>query len=91
MILLKNWSITTKDPYIPPEASKRYLQGNVYGHCRKEDGTFVRTSSIKKINSKDRMIITSSGSIYKLGEIDPEYEKLYPGAEKMLFLGGCDD
>lgn len=83
---IENWSVTLVgpiDPYKPPEAHKQAISGNVYGNPKFPEGCFVTTSSIKRVLSDG--VITKSGSFYELGEIDPEYEKLYPNARERFF------
>jgi hypothetical protein len=84
MIKIENWSIVEKadNPYQAPELRKQYLRGTVYNHPIKGDGKLVITSSI--IKEEDGYIITNSGSIYELGTVDEEYEKLFPDAKNRL-------
>ena len=82
-IILNNWSVVFYDPYKAPELQKACLHGKVIGHPRFEDGTEVTTSFIEKLD--EDQIITHSGSRYKLGQTDPEYERLYPNAKERLF------
>ena len=81
---LENWSVvfSDNDPYLHPELQTLSLCGNVFNHPRFKDGKRVTTSSIKGFDGE--LIMTSSGSKYELGEIDPEYEKLYPDAKNRL-------
>ena len=44
---------------------------------------YVTTSSI--ISNADGKITTVSGSVYELGDVDPEYEKVYPNAAERIF------
>lgn len=82
---LENWSIisSTIDPYKAPELSKPALRGNVFGHPRFEDGKLIHTSSIAGI-TKENHILTHSGSKYMLGEIDSEFDEMYPNAKERL-------
>jgi hypothetical protein len=66
------WSVKT-DTYAAPELGRNYLQGDVFGHPRHEDGKNVTTSRISKV--KGRLVKTRSGSVYRLGRIKPEYRK----------------
>lgn len=67
---LTNWSLLQRggDGYTAPELCDWYLQGNVYGHPKIEDGTFVTTSRITNVvnKGKKRIITTRSGSVYCL-------------------------
>jgi len=53
------------------------VSGHVYGHPKFEDGTFITTSPIEKINVQDVSVETATGSIYKLGKPVPEMEWEY--------------
>lgn len=83
---LENWSLrVTHDPYTPPELREKVLMGCVYGHENQErfyDGKCIQTSII--INIKNGVVETNSGSLYELGEVDPEYEKMFPDALKRM-------
>ena len=82
MIEINNWSVChhPRDAMLPPEARNQVLHGDVL-----EDGKAkkVLTSYIKA--KRGECIVTSSGSHYKLGTIDPEYEKAYPNAKNRLW------
>ena len=83
--IMKNWSVTQDnfDPYTAPELIKYKLQGNVYGHPRFEDGTFVVTSSIQAVmNCGTHKNIKTRNTDYKIypDDVDPEYEKVYGNA-----------
>jgi hypothetical protein len=64
---LDNWSVT-QDPdlSIPPEMRMRCLLGT-----RQSDGKRVLTSPF--VAATGRSITTRSGTIYFLGEVDPNY------------------
>ncbi len=81
---LENWSVILNQfgPYEAPEQHSAQLRGNVFNHPRFEDGEVVITSLIVK--EKNGMIVTHSGSHYTLGEVDAEYERLYPDAKNRL-------
>lgn len=69
---LDNWSVKgNASPYTAPECYSLCLTGTVTGHPRFADGDVIRTSSIK--DAKGRFVHTNSGSIYKLGKINPKY------------------
>lgn len=64
---LNNWSvISNADPYTPPEYECKKLSG-----IREEDNKEVITSTI--MSADGNKIITYSGSVYILGEIDPGF------------------
>lgn len=76
---LENWSVigVSRSPYDAPESHWYCLQGI------SEIGNQVVTSSI--VGYKNNYVLTRSGSVYRLGVVDPDYEKLYPNAKKRLF------
>lgn len=79
MLRLENWSVVAG-----AEQCKCFI-GNVYGHPNFEDGASGHTSVIEKINSENETVETYSGSVYTLGEVDPEYEAQFPNARERLF------
>jgi hypothetical protein len=73
MVIIKNWSVTSKydNVYMPPEARTLYLQGYVYGHPKFKDGDSIRTSAIKAVDGN--LVTTLSGSTYQLDEPHPNF------------------
>jgi hypothetical protein len=68
---LHHWSIENNfdnNIYLAPEQCKTYLIGT-----RDTDNKMVKTSSISNVNGTT--ITTKTGSVYILGEIDPDYLK----------------
>lgn len=85
---LEKWGMrATASIYSAPEQISYYLTGDVYGHPKYADGTFVTTSSITETNRREQTVRTRR-STYFLGEPDPEYEKLFPGAKARFFDRG---
>jgi hypothetical protein len=84
---IENWAVVTPalDPWAAPETQRLSLNGNVFGHPRFDDGAHITTSSIVGKNNEDE-ILTHSGSAYKLGQVNPDYEAKFPGA-RARFLG----
>lgn len=82
---LENWAITftQQDPFKAPEQAATQLTGEVYGHPRFDDGTFVVTSKI--VGTQDEIVKTYSGSEYELGVVHPEYELRFPDARTRMF------
>lgn len=80
MYRLENWSLTSGNHSV--ESGITYFQGNVYGHPRFVDGFFIHTTRI--VNYENGVFETKSGSQYVLGEVDKEYEKLFPNAYQRL-------
>lgn len=70
-VRIEGWSLW-RDPYHPPEAGAR-LTGRAYGHPDGPDGWTVLSSAIVSADPETRTVITESGRVYVLGEIDPEY------------------
>jgi hypothetical protein len=82
---LENWCVTplAASPYTPPECQAHGLHGTVYGHPYFADGDEITTTECAsvKVDEPARVTITTrSGSRYVLGEVDPEYERQFPGA-----------
>ena len=86
---LENWSIV-HGAYKAPE-QRGYLIGDVYGHPTRPDGRRVRTSVIVAVDPIAEAVKTYSGSIYELGEADPDYEKAFPGARERLLHCGLSE
>lgn len=85
--ILENWSITIQpNPYMAPEQCAKLMQGKVYGRSPEfEDGTFITTTRIITVfEDNGACVLTSSGSVYKLGSVDVEYEKAFPDALNRL-------
>lgn len=76
-ITIQNWSfVTDNDPYRAPELSDFRIQG------RKGDNKYIITSNL--VGQRNGKILTSTGSIYSLGEVDPDYERAFPNAKVRL-------
>lgn len=72
-IPINNWYLSgTGGPYTAPELRQIFLVGDAFGHPRHEDGKKVSTTPIVKVQGKT--VHTRSGSIYRLGTIDPGYK-----------------
>lgn len=88
-MILKNWSVTSDvNAFIAPELKHYYLQGNVYGNPKFEDGRNVITSRIMELNDKGdyKEAITRSGSVYQLfkNDVNPEAEMQHPNYYERL-------
>lgn len=84
-MILRNWSVVIAeefDPYKAPELYAARLHGNVYGHHKFVDGAEITTSRV--VGVTENAVLTNSGSTYELGEVNPEYEKLFPDARKRI-------
>ena len=75
---LENWAVVYTDPYRAPEDQHPHLHGTVYGNPKFDDGEDITTSRIVQIDPVAKTVTTYSGSVYELGAVDPEWEKLYP-------------
>lgn len=85
IVRIENWKVVVRgDSYIAPELMDQCLHGNVFGHPKKPDGSEVTTSAIVGWDANTRTVITKSGTHYLCGEIDPEYEKVYPDARQRM-------
>ena len=74
MVKLDNWSVLSdQDPYRAPEMRSSRLKGIPTGHPRKQDGKTIYTSPVVSVDG--RKVTTRSGTVYRLGRIDPLYRK----------------
>lgn len=82
MKTLDNWSVnlSDSDPYLAPELRSQLLCG-VSG-LEKTKGHVTITSRI--VGKRNGSVVTYSGSEYKLLNVNPEYENLYPDAKNRL-------
>lgn len=85
-IVIENWALVM-DRFVKPEDIKNFrtlvgLHGQVFGHPDFEPGHYVLTSWVK--GQKDDLVITKTGSEYKLGEPSPEYMAFCPNAKAEL-------
>ena len=72
LVTLINWYTSfgrSKNPYEPPEQTEMALCGEVYGHCRLEDGERITTSSVK--GSIGRIVRTENTTYRLVGRPDP--------------------
>jgi len=83
-MVIQDWAVVTDpDPFTAPELKAPMLYGEVYGHPRFADGKCVRTSRIVS-KTEYGEVVTESGSVYRLGAVNPAYELKFPGAEERL-------
>lgn len=84
---IHNWSVVNwrPSPYAAPEQGVQRISGKleVSGDQKPEYRDDILTSS--PVGKRDDCVVTKSGSHYKLGDVDPEYERLFPNAKKRLF------
>lgn len=73
---LQNWRVCA-DPYAAPEQGRVWLVGVVQGHPRLPDGETIETSPIASADG--RLVTTRSGTVYRLGAIDPKYRRWMKG------------
>lgn len=68
------WRICAEsDPSQAPETLGGFLVGRVYGHPTISDGLEIKTSPVKSVNFKDRIAITTTGTVYELMDPSPDY------------------
>lgn len=89
---LENWAVVDipNNPYVPPECKRKCLQGTCaerarevyYRTPRDIQKDEVTTSPIEKIEGK--RITTRSGTVYILGEVNPEYVSFLKAIGKEL-------
>lgn len=71
MVRLNGWAVVRSRWAAPEQAM--FLTGNVEGHSKFNDGDHVTTSAVAHFEG--RVITTSSGTKYILGEPSPEYRE----------------
>jgi hypothetical protein len=49
---IKQWSVWTDNPYLPPEMGISYIHGIVYGHKDHKDGSIIKTSRIVHVDAQ---------------------------------------
>lgn len=91
---LENWSVVDvpNSPYVPPECKRKCLQGTCPERAREVyyklppeiQKDTILTSPIHEIQGK--RITTRSGSVYILGEVDPNYVEFLHALGKELDL-----
>ena len=82
---LNDWVLAHNGSYLPihyPLDCAR-LHGLVSGHPDIDEGERITTSCITGV-SEDGCIETQSGSVYELGDVEPEYDKKFPDARNIL-------
>jgi len=67
---ITDWTIVVEqsDGFRAPELLKRRLHG-----LRVHDGKYITTSHIVKYKKEDNLVVTSSGTHYKLGKMNDAY------------------
>lgn len=91
-MILKDWTVFVhnSNEYQAPELGSPRLQGEVYGHPRFVDGTFVHTSTLISIEDMGthKEAKTMGGSTYILYKenLSKECEKQYPNYYEKLIL-----
>lgn len=87
-VTMKNWSVMA-NPFQAPEVQVTFLQGNAFGHPRFEEGSPVNTSRITGVTDHgEYKIVHTQNTDYRVtaADVDPDYEKLYPGAYSRLSI-----
>lgn len=88
-IRLENWSVVSfGNGYNAPEQLTVHFKGNAYGHPNFKDDEPIVTTRIT--SCKDNIFKSFSGRSYVLGEVDPDFEKLYPNALERVLNSVCN-
>lgn len=69
---LEQWSLVIRDPWLPPEAQRAYVNGKIYNDLRFSEGKSVTTSRVQEIDPEYKWVRTKS-RIYDLGEMHPDF------------------
>lgn len=78
--LIEQWYIQVVrqsfNPYLAPELQRvnGVVVGYVYNHEGFADGDEITTSLIDTMDEQSNTITTTSGSVYQLGNMQPEYK-----------------
>ncbi len=84
---IEDWSICRYfGGPIPPNTQTASVTGNVFGHSDFDDGKWITTSDITFAHHEGgkTFVRTKTGSLYELGVVRAEYEKIYPNAAERL-------
>lgn len=83
IVLIEDWSLVifSDDPLKTP-----YFQGKFYGHKSIPDGEMAITSRII-VYFPNRNLFKSLNALYRLGTVNPEYEKQFPDVYKRILQG----
>lgn len=76
---LENWSLgyvgeSEDNTYLAPELAVCNLSGNVYGHPDFDEGEFIHTSRIMKVEGKT---VQTRNTLYELGQVCTDYLAWY--------------
>lgn len=84
--VLKNWAVGVEwSGYTAPELRSMHLTGAVYDRAGFDDGAVVVTSALKKVERVDGVVYGhTANSIYRLEDVDPTYEKMFPNVVERL-------
>lgn len=83
-VSIEDWGMVVHgDEYTPPERIVYCLTGKVYGHPSRPDGSGITSAAITGAIEPD-IIVTASGTRYKLGNAHPDYEASFPNAKQRL-------
>jgi hypothetical protein len=85
---IENWSLVAPLYSAPEEGG--YIKGNVYDNPKFPDGHHVVTSAVVNIDPIAKTVTTRSGSVYKLGAVDADWDKEYPDAENRFWNNNPD-
>jgi hypothetical protein len=84
IIDINNWSLLSRkaEAWTSPELRHAYLHGTVKNHPAHPDGKIISTSPVRRI--EDGMVVTESGSYYRLGDAESIFEQMFPNAKERL-------
>lgn len=82
IVIIEEWSPVLNE--YEPDVLR--FRGKLFGHPKFPDGTKAITSEILCYDDKKELFIAKSRK-YKLGEVDPYYERKFPDAKKKILEG----
>ncbi len=84
--VIENWfiAINQENPYIAPELCPKFIKGNIYNHEIVEDGTFIKTDVLEKVDLESKTATTKK-DIYHLGKVEENYSNFLKEYEPIAY------
>jgi hypothetical protein len=71
-MVISQWSVVPSNPYAAPEVAQICIAGVADMHKGTKNKP-IKTSRVAAVSG--RVVTTASGTLYRLGAIDPDYRK----------------
>ncbi len=84
--VIDNWfiPINQENPYVAPEFCPKFIKGNIYNHETVEDGTFIKTDILIKVDLENKTATTKK-DIYHLGKVEEHYSNFLKEHEPIAY------